>query len=231
MILGPLVLALALGPAAGEPPPPSGPGELPHWRSVPPAPSEPPKPPKVPSDGSGLITLGGVALGTGGVLGLMSIGLTVANEPRTRSGREIAAFVSPFGLGAGTVLLSLGLVVRRQFRASEAGAIPDAPRTGGGMLLGGLGLMLGGTAFAAQAGVDLSTVTCSGAGGCYATRPIGAPIQLGCGLAAVAVGSGLLIGGVRRRAAYRSWALERAKLQPVVNVGPSAAVFGLAGRF
>ena len=107
-----LVFALTLGPA----PEPAA-GELPHWRSAPEPPSERPSArplPKVPSDGSGMITLGSLLLGTGGTLGLMSIGLTVANEPNTRSGRETAAFVSAAGLGAGTVFMTLGLVIRQR---------------------------------------------------------------------------------------------------------------------
>jgi hypothetical protein len=129
------------------------------------------------------------------------------------------------------VLLTLGLVVRRQFRRSAAGNIVDAPRIGSGMLLGGLGLIVGGTVAGAQAIGDITILVCSGSMGCQQRRPIGAPIQLGLALASMAVGTGLVVGGVKRRLGYKQWMLKRAQLQPSFGIGLTSLTIGLAGRF
>lgn len=221
-----LVLALALGPEPATAPQSD---ELPHWNSAPaPAPEHPaePKPPKVPSDGVGMITLGSVLFGTSAALGLTSVGLKLANDPATRTGREATAVASGGVFGVGVVMLTLGLVVRRQFQRSPVGKIPDAPRTGNGMLFGGFTLLAAGTVFAIQAGVDMSIVECT-AMGCHQTRPIGAPVQLGVSLAGMAVGTGLVFGGVKRRLGYQKWA----QLQPSIDVGPTSFMIGVAGRF
>lgn len=226
------ILALTLAPEAATASEPHEPDELPHWRNaLEPPPEQPAQPPKVPSTGAGLITLGSVLLGTGATYGLTSVALTLDNDPRRRSARETGAVASGVSLGAGALLLTLGLVVRRQFRHSAAGNIEGAPRTGGGMLVGGLGLIVGGAAFTAHAVVDLSTFTCSGTLGCYRARPIGSPIELGLALAGIAVGSGLVVGGMKRRLGYQRWALQRAQLQPTFTMGPTSFTLGLAGRF
>jgi hypothetical protein len=237
MVLVSLTLALAL--ALAPPATPESP-ELPSWRELPeteppePRPEARPEPPPrqqlVPSNGAGLLTLGSMLLGTGATLGITAIVQTSLDDPRTRSGRELAAVMTGPLMGAGIVTTVLGLVIRRQFRASPAAAIRDAPRTGNGMLLGGIGLLLGGTAFAAEALVDLNTLECSDTG-CFAVRPIGAPLQLGLALAGVAVGTGLVVPGVRRRLAYRTWAKQRLELQPRVGASATSLSFGLVGRF
>jgi hypothetical protein len=227
-----LALALALSPEPATASAQGESGELPHWQSVPEPPPKPSaKPPSVPKDGAGLITLGSFFLGGGATLGFTSVGLTLANDPSTRTAREVSGIASGISLGSAAVLLTLGLVVRQQFRNSPAGNIPDAPRPGGGMLLGGLGLILGGTIFAAHAIVDMSILTCSGSRGCYRTRPIGAPVQLGLALGSMVVGTGLLIGGVQRRKGYQRWARQRAQLQPSLGMGPTSFTIGLSGRF
>lgn len=242
MVLASLALVLALGPEARvEGPAPAH--ELPSWRELPepapairPAPAaKPPSPPStqlVPSDGAGLITLGGILLATGATLGVTAIVQATVGDPRTTS--NIAAIMTGPVLGAGIVTTSLGLVVRRQFRASPTAAIPDAPRIGSGMLLGGIGLIAGGTAFSAHALVDLTTELCSHDGAtweCRDIRPIGAPIQLGIALAGVVVGTGLVIPGVRQRLTYRKWAKQRLQLQPSAGASRTSLSLGLAGRF
>jgi hypothetical protein len=227
-----LALALALSPEPATTSAPRESGELPHWQSVPePPPTPSAKPPAVPNDGAGLITLGSILLGTGATLGATSLGLTLANDPKSRSARELGGIASAASLGTGALLLTLGLVVRRQFRRSPAGNIPDAPRPGGGMLLGGLGLIAGGIFFTAQASIDMATTTCSGSLGCYQTRPIGAPIQLGLALGSIVAGTGLLVVGVQRRQGYQRWARQRAQLQPSLGMGPTSFTLGLSGRF
>jgi hypothetical protein len=238
MLLCMLALALVLSPEtamtheSSESSEPSEPGELTHWRNAPePVPEPPAEPAKVPSDGAGLITLGSILLGTGASVGVTSVGLTVANDRDTRNLREIGGIASAVGLGGGAVLLTLGLVVRQQFRRSAAGNIADAPRIGSGMLFGGLGLLVGGTAATAQAIGDITILVCTGSLGCQQRRPIGAPIQLGLALASMAVGTGLVVGGVKRRLGYKQWALQRAQLQPSFGIGPTSFTLALAGRF
>jgi hypothetical protein len=212
-----LVLALAL---AGDP----NSGELPHWTEVPEA-SEPPKA-KVPSDGSGMMTLGTLLLVSGSIVGTSAVVLAAEPELSPTSFTGMYGMLAGVQLGAGTVFLTLGLVVRKQFERKPA--IPGAPRTGGGMLLGGLGLMLGGTGYAALAIVDIGSDICPG-GSCRPIRPIGAPIQLGFSIASALVGTGLFAAGVRRRAGYLRW--DAARLRPVASGGPGGFQVGIMGRF
>jgi hypothetical protein len=230
-----LVLALALAPGPEPASTSSRPDELPHWSTVPAPPPQPAKAqPLVPNDGGGMITFGSILLGTGTTLGLSAVGITIADPDQVRQNqtpRNVAAVASLFGLGSGTVLLAIGVAVRKQFRRSPASNIPDAPRTGNAMLLGGLGLLSLGTGFTIHAVVDIA-YTCE-ASHCLPQRsPIAAPIQLGLALSGMAVGTGLVFGGVKRRLRYREWAQQRrVQLQPSVQAGPTSFVFGVAGRF
>lgn len=227
-----LAFALALGPEPEVASTPSQSGELPHWQSVPsPPPKRKAEEPQVPVDGNGMLAFGSVLLGTGATLGAISLGLTIAGvdfDAKTR--RDMAGVAGIIGLGSGAILLTLGLVTRGQFRRSAAGQIPDAPRTGNGMLLGGVGLIALGTGFGIHAIVDMVVLTCSSSG-CAASRPIGAPVQLGLALGGIAVGAGLAAGGVWRRHGYERWARGRAQLQPSFNATPTSMSFGIAGRF
>lgn len=232
MFGGSLVLALALGPepaTANTPPPPTG--ELPHWQSAPPPPPKrSSERPKVPVDGHGLITFGSILLGTGAALGFTSVGITIADEHlRNRTPRDATAISGVIGMVGGGLLVTLGLISRGHFRLNPANHYPEAPHTGNGMLLGGIGLLALGTGFTVHAVVDM-TDTCESPG-CDPERPIGAPVQLGFALSGIAIGTGLVFGGVKRRLGYERWAKQRAQLQPTFAVAPTSFVIGLAGRF
>jgi hypothetical protein len=229
-----LVHALALVLAAEPEPPPTPDEELPHWRSV--LPREKPKPPpklQVPNTGVGLISLGSLLLGGGATLGATAIGFaswddsdpSVAAEGR----RAVLGMVGGFSIGAGTTMLAIGLVIRRQFRASPAAAIPNAPRTGAGMQLAGLGLIAMGSGFATFGMLGFAG-SCQN---CETSYTQAVALSLSLGLASATVGSGLMIGGAVRRGKYKAWAEGRAAhtIAPTLSVGPNGVHFGVAGRF
>lgn len=222
MLAPALILVLAGAPT---------PDELPHWSEAPqaPEPSEPPKA-KVPSDGSGSIALGSLLLVSGGVAAITAVVLAAEPDLSPTSSPGLPAMAAGVQLATGTVFLTLGLVIRRQFRSKPA--IPGAPRTGGGMLLGGLGLMVGGTAYAAHALVDMTTEICvADAAECQAIRPIGSRVELGFALASMAVGTGLFAVGVRRRVGYLRWEEQRLRLQPAISFSPGSLQLGITGQF
>jgi hypothetical protein len=213
-----------------DPPPPAASqpttsSELPSWRSIPEPPAEP-KRIKVPRTGSGLITVGSIGLGIGGALGIAAIAQAAVPDHQAEGQLGLSAAML---VGSGTAMLAIGLVVRRQYRKAP---IPDAPRTGSGMQLGGLVLMAGGTVAAIAGGFDLSTQICDGTG-CYPYIPGTAAAGVGCGLAGVVTGSALLIAGSLRKRNYRHWAESRqaTRIRPTFVAGRSGVQFGIAGRF
>jgi hypothetical protein len=190
----------------------------------------PPERAKVPVDGHGLITFGSISFGTGVALGSTSIVITMTDgHLRNRTPRDATAIAGITGMAGGGILMLLGLISRQHFRQNPANHYPEAPHTGNGMLLGGIGLLALGTGFTLHAVVDM-TDTCFSPG-CDPERPIGAPVQLGFALSGIAVGTGLMIGGVKRRLGYERWAKQRAQLRPTFAVVPTSFVIGLAGRF
>jgi hypothetical protein len=185
----------------------------------------------MPKTGAGLIALGSLLLGGGTTIGATAGGLASCDDcdsSKAAEGRRAGlAIFSSFSLGTGTALLAIGLVMRRQFRASPAAAIPDAPRTGVGMQLVGLGLMVVGSGFATFGllGFERSCWNCES----FYTRTA----TLSLSLASVTVGSGLMIGGAARRGNYKAWASGRAAhtIVPSFSIGPNGVHFGIAGRF
>lgn len=227
-----LVLALVGAPDPAEPTQPPPATEIPSWRSAP-EPSQPPEPePKptrvpLPNDGSGVITLGSMMIVGGSAMTAISIGHAFVPGPQ---GEVIVASHGALALTAGTIMLAVGIMTRTKHRNS----IPDAPRSGSGMQLGGLALLASGGIATIFSGIDLGTVVCAGTE-CYPYRPLTAQIGLGCGLGGVVVGSGLLIAGSLRKRKYRRWAESRlpsaSAIQPTFVAGRTGIQLGLAGRF
>jgi hypothetical protein len=187
----------------------------------------------VPNTGVGLISLGGVLLGGGATLGATAIGFAACDDCDSSvaaEGRRFGlAMVGAFSIGAGTTMLAIGLVSRRQFRTSPAAAIPNAPRTGAGMQLAGLGLMVVGSGFATFGLLGFAG-SCQHCGSFHTQA---ATLSLTLGLASATVGSGLMIGGAARRGKYKAWAKNRAAhtIAPTLSVGPNGVHFGIAGQF
>jgi hypothetical protein len=229
-----LVLALAGTPeptGASEPSPPSEPSptaELPSWRSLP-EPAAEPKRIKVPTDGSGMITAGSLLITAGAAMGIAAI--PDAIEPGYQA-EQVLGIAAAAMMSSGTVVLVIGTAIRRSFRKSPAAAIPDAPRTGSGMQLGGLVLLAGGGLGTLAAVANFSTSSCDAAG-CYSYTNASAATGLACGLTSAVVGSGLLIAGSLRKRNYRRWAQSRrtSTIQPTFVGGRTGVQLGLAGRF
>ncbi len=170
-------------------------------------------------------------IGSGATLGGTAIGFASwddSDPSLAAEGRRAGvAMFSSFSIGAGTAVLAVGLVMRRQFRASPAAAIPNAPRTGAGMQLTGLGLMAMGSGFATFSVLDYA-VSCQGCEPFYTRTTV-----LSLSLASVAVGAGLMFGGAARRGNYMTWAKSRtaATIAPTLSLEANGMHFGVAGQF
>jgi hypothetical protein len=226
-----LVLAFAGPPIPTDDTPPST-TELAHWSSIPSPidpPSEPTRP-KVPNTGAGFITLGSLLLGGGGAMAFTGVGLAY-DDTDNRTTEQLLGLGGAASMGAGTVILAIGLAIRHQYRASPDAAIPYAPHTGAGMQFGGIGVLTIGSVLLVSGAFDLAVATCTSQG-CY-QGGAAAAIQMGVGLAGLAAGSGLLIAGSSRRAKYKAWDKARtaSTILPTFSVRANGLQFGVAGRF
>ncbi|MCA9686597.1 MAG: hypothetical protein KC457_30810, partial [Myxococcales bacterium] len=193
---------------------------------------------KVPGTGNAQLAIAGLSIG-GGVTSLVSAGLMIRSGATDDWRLQPEDWRAPLALGivgvaAGTVLLATGLRSRRRYRdwASQQPDREQIPASGSGMIASGTMLIVAG-ATAGPAGTVLTAFDCEQTYVICQRAPIG-PLLLGGALTSLAVGSGLMIAGMKRHERHKRWRRETAPQAIVLpSFGPTigGAQVGLVGRF
>lgn len=187
-----------------------------------------PAPREVPRDGRGMLTVGTFAALAGATLFVGSAVLASKHVAVDYWGPSLV-------LGAGATLASSLLLWggRRRllrYREWEAAQRPDlVPRQGHALVASGAVLLIGGAASGMSGTVMWMIYGYSFAGPDPRVPPI-SPAMVGLGVGSLAIGSVLMIVGMKRHKQFQAWRSRPLPI-PVISPLPSGAQIGLSGRF